>query len=86
MANLLKSASVMIVIATDASVDARNLKRLAARATLGLGSYAPCAAALMLSRILEEAGKDAHYSVRAAATESDPATSNPSEPPRPSCV
>ena len=29
--------SVMIVIATDAPVDARNLKRLAARAMLGLG-------------------------------------------------
>jgi D-aminopeptidase len=31
------NGSVMIVIATDAPVDARNLKRLAARAMLGLG-------------------------------------------------
>jgi D-aminopeptidase len=29
--------SVMVVVATDAPVDARNLKRLAARAMLGLG-------------------------------------------------
>ncbi len=31
------NGSVMIVIATDAPVDARNLKRMAARAMLGLG-------------------------------------------------
>ena len=31
------SGSVMVVIATDATVDARNLKRMAARAMLGLG-------------------------------------------------
>lgn len=32
-----KDGSVMVVIATDAPVDARNLKRMAARAMLGLG-------------------------------------------------
>jgi D-aminopeptidase len=31
------NGSVMVVIATDAPVDARNLKRMAARAMLGLG-------------------------------------------------
>ncbi|MGB9611957.1 MAG: P1 family peptidase, partial [Bryobacteraceae bacterium] len=32
-----KDGSVIVVIATDAPADARNLKRLAARAALGLG-------------------------------------------------
>ena len=31
------TGSIMIVVATDAPIDARNLKRLAARAMLGLG-------------------------------------------------
>src|SRR2546427_5179381 len=31
------NGSVMVVVATDAPVDARNLKRMAARAMLGLG-------------------------------------------------
>ena len=33
--------SVMIIIVTDAAVDSRNLKRLAARAMLGLGQQRP---------------------------------------------
>ena len=71
---------LLVVIARRASISPAVLVRqLGTRLALVLreGIDDP-EAAVTISRILEEAGRDAHYSVRAAATGSAPATSSPS--------
>jgi len=73
---------LLLVIARRASISPAVLVRqLGAHLThvLREGTDNPEAKATLL-RILEEAGTDAHYSVRAAATESAPETSNCSGP------